>query len=158
MAIRLWFDLTTVLALAEHAAAAATHAPTDTERAEDQTPTPALWWITYPGEGSYLISNGLPGPAPLPGQPERGEACAYATGYGPATTAPTLTHAGLPTDGFARLIAVTEPAATALLPALRLRHWVGHTRLTLDHAEPAPLLGTARPHPYRGDTWWHLPL
>ena len=158
MAIRLWFDLTAVLALAEHAAAAARQAPTDSQRTEGQAPAPALWWITFPGQGSYLVSNGLPGPAAFPGPAGRGEARVYATGYGPGTTGASLTRAGLPTDGFARLIPVTEPVATNLLAALRLRHWVGHTRLTLDHAEPAPALGTAQPHPYRSDTWWHLPL
>ncbi|WP_428962243.1 DUF3085 domain-containing protein [Micromonospora fluostatini] len=58
MSLHLYFDLTDTLRLAEHAVAAAEHAPSFTETEEQTTCPGALEWVH--DQGIYLMSNGLP--------------------------------------------------------------------------------------------------
>ncbi|GAA1884155.1 DUF3085 domain-containing protein [Asanoa iriomotensis] len=75
--IQLRFALRDVLAVAEHAIAAADHKPSFVNTLDGTTPTPALWFVG--DDGLYLMSNGLPG-QPHPDGGDRLHVV-YADGY-----------------------------------------------------------------------------
>ncbi|RKN46166.1 DUF3085 domain-containing protein [Micromonospora endolithica] len=125
MATHLYFDLTDTLRLAEHAVAAAEHAPTFTER-EDGTPCPgALEWVH--DHGVYLMSSGLPRLT----DPSRPDAnlIVYAHGWNPDTDGHP--HAPDLGDDFVEHLHLTEVTPTPLIDTLRAAHAAGYRWLHL---------------------------
>jgi hypothetical protein len=118
----LYFDLSDVLRLAEHATTAPENAPSYTERTTGVACPGALVFVK--DDGVYLMSSGLPRPRPDD---------VFAHGW-PAGTRrdPRRTHLG--GDDFAEHLHLAEPLndqGTTLLDALRDAHARGHRYLLL---------------------------
>ncbi|MGY1947625.1 hypothetical protein [Nocardia asiatica] len=114
--VSLWFPLTDVLGLAEHAMNAPDHrhAPSD----ESATGTPSLIWVR--DNGIYLVSNGLPRQAPTDTDPPDNIVhVVYAHGHGDGTH----WHHGPPLgDDFIEYLPLTGSSAepgTPLIDMLR---------------------------------------
>lgn len=110
--IRLLFPLAEVLALAEHAIAAAGHKPSFSNHFDGTTPVPALWFVG--DEGLYLMSNGLPA------QPHPTEAgrlhVVYARGYQTSMSKHAISHA-IGGDDFCQVLALLDPQPGGTLHA-----------------------------------------
>ncbi|MFG3302926.1 DUF3085 domain-containing protein [Micromonospora chersina] len=125
MALHLYFDLTQTLRLAEHAVAAAEHAPSFTEHEVGIACPGALVWVQ--DHGVYLMSSGLPR-IEVPNRPGS-SLVVYARGWHPDTDGrrcdPDLggddfaEHLHLP-DQPIPLIATRRTAASAAYPWLHL--------------------------------------
>lgn len=112
--VDLWFRVTDVVPLAEHAMTASEHAPAPYA---DPGPTPpALFWVK--DQGIYVLSNGKPRQPPeSAGRP--GEArVVYAHGHGPDTH----WYGGDPLgDDFIESLSLTEPTldGTTIIELIR---------------------------------------
>ncbi|WP_020525184.1 DUF3085 domain-containing protein [Catelliglobosispora koreensis] len=80
--MRLYFPLTEVLTLAEHAAAAPEHSPSFTQHEDGKPGDPSLVWVK--DDGTYLMTNGIPGLLHDPANPES-NVVVYAEGWGTGT-------------------------------------------------------------------------
>ncbi|RKR88311.1 hypothetical protein BDK92_2622 [Micromonospora pisi] len=81
--ITLLFPLDQALGLAEHALTAPDHVRSLTREEEGLPAVPALLWVK--DDGTYLMSNGIPGPPADPGRPDAGQQVVYADGWGSGT-------------------------------------------------------------------------
>ncbi|MBF6339818.1 DUF3085 domain-containing protein [Nocardia abscessus] len=99
--VTLWFPLSKVIDLAEHAMAAAGHSRSPYD---DPGPAvPSLIWVK--DEGIYLMSNGIPRQPGHPGSPAGMARVVYALGHGPETH----WHHGEPLgDDFSEYLDLTE--------------------------------------------------
>ncbi|MFK3983083.1 hypothetical protein ACI2K4_22235 [Micromonospora sp. NPDC050397] len=81
--ITLLFPLDEALVLAEHALAAPDHVRSLTREEEGLPAVPALLWVK--DDGTYLMSNGIPGLPADPTRPDAGHRIVYADGWGSGT-------------------------------------------------------------------------
>ncbi|MEU7925087.1 hypothetical protein [Micromonospora sp. NPDC049107] len=81
--ISLLFPLDEALRLAEHALAAPENVRSLTREDEGRPAVPALLWVK--DDGTYLMSNGIPGLPADPGRPDSGQQVVYADGWGSGT-------------------------------------------------------------------------
>lgn len=81
--IDLWFRLSEVRPITEHAISAPAHIPSLSQQLDDEPAQPSLVWVK--DDGCYLMSNGDPMQLADPDDPARGAQSAYAVGWGPGT-------------------------------------------------------------------------
>jgi len=98
MATDLFFDLPATLRLAEHAHAAAGHAPSISEHLDGQRCPGGLAWVA--DWGTYLMSTGLPGLHVNPDDPTSGNVVVYAEGWGPDSDRQALAATDVGGDDF----------------------------------------------------------
>ncbi|MFI1919298.1 hypothetical protein [Nocardia sp. NPDC020380] len=102
--IQLWFPLTEVVVLADHAMAAPEH--TSSPYGPDDAPAaPALVWVK--DDGTYLMSNGRPRQLADPSNPTGSSRVVYAHGWG-SGTGPMIGDSPVGGDDFAEYITLTE--------------------------------------------------
>ncbi|MEV4158462.1 DUF3085 domain-containing protein [Nocardia salmonicida] len=99
----LWFPLSQVSVLAEHAMAATEHSwPSWDDNKPDPVP-PALVWAK--DQGTYLLSNGVPRLLADPAEPDGSSQVVYAVGYDSYFN---FTDTAVGGDDFAEYISLTE--------------------------------------------------
>ncbi|MFC4376356.1 DUF3085 domain-containing protein [Nocardia halotolerans] len=99
----LWFPLSQVSTIAEHAMAATEHSwPTWDDDKPDPVP-PALVWAK--DQGTYLLSNGVPRLLADPAKPDGSSQVVYAVGYDSYFN---FTDTAVGGDDFAEHISLTE--------------------------------------------------
>ncbi|MFG3621276.1 hypothetical protein [Nocardia sp. NPDC047654] len=99
--VTLWFPLSKVIDLAEHAMAAPGHTRSPFD---DPGPAvPSLIWVK--DQGIHLMSNGIPRQPGEPGSPEGMARVVYALGHGPKTH---WDHGAPLGDDFAEYLDLTE--------------------------------------------------
>ncbi|WP_067665652.1 DUF3085 domain-containing protein [Nocardia miyunensis] len=106
--IALWFRLSEVGVIAEHAAAATQHSPSITQYYNEEPGVASLVWVK--DDGTYLMSNGIPRQLADPDQPESRSLVAYAQGWGPGT-GPAIGDTPVGGDDFAEHVELAEPVS-----------------------------------------------
>lgn len=116
--VQLWFQLSKVIDLAEHAMAATEHSRSPYD---DPGPAvPSLIWVK--DDGIYLMSNAIPGQPGEPGSPENMARIVYAHGHGSGTHWSEGEPLG---DDFAEYIDLTDPTPGGALIDL-IRTYTAH--------------------------------
>ncbi|AFU02802.1 hypothetical protein [Nocardia brasiliensis] len=83
--IDLWFRVSEVRPIAEHAVASTEHAQSLSQQLDNEPAQPSLMWAK--DDGCYLMSNGEPQQLTDPDNPASGMKSAYAAGWGSGTRA-----------------------------------------------------------------------
>jgi hypothetical protein len=144
MALRLYFDLTATLRLAEHAVAAPKHAPSFTEHDDSVSCPGALVWVH--DHGVYLMSSGLPR-LTEPNKPDS-SLVVYARGWNPDTDGHRDDHTHLGGDDFAEHLHLTEQPHP-LIDQLRAAHAAGYRWLRLTVTTDTYQVGVSRTRPHQ---------
>ncbi len=111
----LWFPLSQVTVLAEHAMAAPEHSWPDYDRDKPDPVPPALVWAK--DQGTYLLSNGTPRLLADPATPEGSSKVVYAVGYERYFD---FSYTAVGGDDFAEYISLTEQQnGTSLIEMIR---------------------------------------
>ncbi|WP_327116638.1 DUF3085 domain-containing protein [Nocardia sp. NBC_01730] len=103
--IDLWFRLSEVRPIAEHAVAATEHAPSLSQHLDNEPSQPSLMWVK--DDGTYLMSNGSPLQLADPENPTGGARVAYALDWGQGT-GPDIGVTPVGSDDFAEHLPLHE--------------------------------------------------
>ncbi|MEV0027832.1 hypothetical protein [Nocardia sp. NPDC050793] len=116
--IDLWFPLSQVRVVAEHALAAPEHSQSLVEQFEGTPAQPSLVWVK--DDGTYLLSNGCPRQPADPEHPEGPITVVYAHRWGPGTGGRIVSTA-VGGDDFAEYLPLhqTVTRGTTLIDAIR---------------------------------------
>ncbi|VFA96347.1 DUF3085 domain-containing protein [Nocardia cyriacigeorgica] len=104
--IELWFPISEVRELAEHAMTATRHQPSFTQADAGRPAAPSLKWVK--DDGTYLLSNGRPRLIADPERPDGPSKACYARGWGPGT-GPDLASTAVGGDDFVEHLPLDEP-------------------------------------------------
>ncbi|GAA5091446.1 DUF3085 domain-containing protein [Nocardia iowensis] len=102
--IELWFRLSEVAPIVEHAMSASEHTKYPDPN-DDSPAVPSLIWVK--DDGTYLLSNGRPRLLADPTQPEGKAQVAYAQNWGPGT-GPEIGYTPVGGDDFTEYIDLTQ--------------------------------------------------
>lgn len=101
--IQLWFSLSEVVGLADHAMAASEHARSPFGP-DDAPAVPSLVWVK--DDGTYLMSNGRPHQLADPADPTGSSRVVFAQGWG-SGTGPMISDTAVGGDDFTEYIDLT---------------------------------------------------